>query len=171
MSNHRSEEFELVQLKSTSFRICEDDAMRRVNEGVGVLLDYFDKKTGGQRLACRDDFDPLELSDLVPRIGLFDFVRNADGKIKDVSLRFQGSENARRYGDVTGKSVREQNIEEVTERVFFLAERISETKEPLVAIIDALSEENSYMRVSALYIPLSDDNVTVNSALLYIEAS
>lgn len=171
MDSHGSEEFELVQLKTTSFRICEDDTMRRVNGAVGIILDYFDKKTGGQRLACRNDFDPLELPDLVPRICLFEFERNAEGKIVDAIMRLQGSEIARRYRDVMGKSVREQRIEEVNERIFFLSNRISETGKPIVAQAERLSEEMFHLTMSVLYVPLSEDNVTVNSALLYIETS
>ena len=171
MSSNDSEDFELIELKTTSFRICEDAAMRRTNESVGVLLDYFDNKTGGGRLASRSDFDPLELHGLIPRICLFDFERNIEGEVVDAMMRLQGSEIAERYRSVMGKSVREQRIEEVTERIFFLSNRISETGKPIVALAERLSEEKSYVKMSVLYIPLSDDNVTVNGALLYIETN
>lgn len=171
MTNHGSEEFELIELKTTRFRICEGESMARVSDSFGVLLDYFKGKTGGERLARRNEVDLLELPDLVPQICIFDFERNAQGEIVDALMRLQGSKIADTYKSVMGKSVREQGIEEVNERIFFLSNRISKTKKPIVALADQLSEEKSYVAMSVLYIPLSDDNITVNNTLLYIETS
>jgi hypothetical protein len=165
------EEFERVALKTTSFHICESDAMRQVNDSIGLLLDYCAKKAGAGRIVRGVDIDLLELSRFVPRICLLDFERDADGEVVDAMMRMQGSEIARQYKDVMGKSVREQNIEEVEERIFYLSNRISQTRKPIVALAKRLSEQKEYVSMSVLYVPLSDDNAIVNGALLYIETA
>lgn len=171
MNNYDNEEFELVKLTTTSFRICEGDAMRQINDSIGVLLDYCGGKSAAQRMVRGSDIDLLKLSQLVPRLCLFDFKRDTGGEIIDAIMRMQGSEIASQYKDVMGKSVREQNIEEVDERIFFLSNRISQTGKPIVALAKRLSAQQEYVSMSVLYVPLSDDNVTVNGALLYIETA
>lgn len=85
------------------FRIEDAEDVRQHSDSIDHLLQYFEEKTGGTRLAKREDLNPLELKDYLPQIGLFEPILNAEGQVSDIYISLLGSRLDEFYGRMTGK--------------------------------------------------------------------
>ena len=153
------------------FRIEDAEDARQHNPTVDKLLKYFEKKTGGVRLAKRRDLNPNDLKEDLPEIGLFEPIYGAEGQFVDADISLLGSRLDEFYGHMTGKRVNQFNNPQVAARVIEACREVTERKQPLVVHADALSRHKSHLSITVLYVPLSNDGKTVDRIFLHNQIS
>ena len=149
------------------FRIEDAEDVRTRSEAIDYLLSYFENKTGGTRLAKREDLNPLELKDYLPQIGLFEPILNAKGQVSDIYISLLGSRLDEFYGRMTGKNVSDFKQAQIAMRIIQACRQCVERKTPLVVSADALSDEKNFLSIMVLYIPMSSDGETVDRIFLH----
>lgn len=149
------------------FKIEDAEDVRRNSETIEFLLQYFEEKTGGVRLAKREDLNPLELKDYLPQIGLFEPILNAQGQVSDIYISLLGSRLDDFYGRMTGKKVSEFKHAQIAMRIIQACRQCVELRKPIVVSADALSEEKNFLSIMVLYVPMSSDGETIDRIFLH----
>lgn len=148
--------------------ILSAEDVRLTNPVIDDLLRYFEQKTGKKRLAKRGDFSPQELKPYLPDVCLMEPIYGLDTHVADVKLALQGTAISSFYGEMTGKLVSAHPSSEVRGRITQSCQKCVDTKAPIVTAADALSRERSYLKLQALYIPLSEDGVLINKFFVHL---
>lgn len=133
-------------------------------------LSYFEEKTGGQRLPRRADIKPTELKGLLPNVCLMSPRFGSDGAVSDSIIDLMGTNVVDFYGELTGKSIFNHPSPIVTGRILVSMQAAYERKRPIVASAYKLSEEKNYLRVSVLYIPMSESGGPIDRFFLLVQA-
>ncbi len=153
------------------FKIEDAEDVRQHSDTIDYLLRYFEDKTGGIRLAKREDLNPLELKDYLPQIGLFEPILNTEGVVSDILITLLGSRLDEFYGRMTGKKVSEFKHAQIAMRIIQACRQCVELRKPLVVSADALSEEKNFLSIMVLYVPMSSDGVTIDRIFLHNRVS
>ncbi|MEX0299301.1 MAG: PAS domain-containing protein [Kordiimonas sp.] len=132
------------------------------------MLTYFEKKTKKKRLAKRSDVSPNELKVYLPEICLMEPQYGIDNHVADVKLLLQGTAIANFYGEMTGKMVSTHPSPEVGERIKLSCQNCIDRRAPLAARAEALSRDKAYLRLTALYVPLSEDNNHIDKLFVHV---
>lgn len=139
------------------------------------LVDYFAIKTGGKRMARREDLVPEELTGYLPFITLFDLDFDENEKLETVRVRLLGTGMASFYGEWTGENFDEAGAETLLQkklpatykRIMSLIGTVLDKKTPITMKSQQISEDRPHLYVSNLVIPLCDENDNINMIFLY----
>lgn len=119
-------------------------------------------------MARRGDVSPSELKPFLPEICLMEPIYGLEGHVADVKLLLQGTSMVSFYGEMTGKSVSTHPSPEVGERIILSCQKCIDSKEPLVVRAEALSRDKAFLRLTALYVPLSDDGQLIDRLFVQV---
>lgn len=144
------------------------ETLRQKDKSIGKLLTYFEEKTEGSRLAKRKDIVPRELKHFLPEICIMQPLYGLDTHVADVKLVLQGTATVNFYGEMTGKNVSEHPSPEVGERIILSCQKCIDNRMPMVAQAEALSRDKAYLRLRALYVPLSDNNEHIDRLFVHV---
>ncbi len=159
---HREEE----TFRTVEFIDAEN--LRATDKIVDKMLTYFDEKTEGKRFPKRRDVSPNELKVYLPEICLMEPQYGLDTHVADVKLLLQGTAIANFYGEMTGKMVSSHPNSEVGERIILSCQNCINKRAPLAARAEALSRDKAYHRLTALYVPLSEDNNHIDKLFVHV---
>lgn len=130
-----------------------------------ALYDYWCSKRGNRPMPSRADVDPLEIpARLLPCLCLVDVVDDARRYV----YRLVGTAEvqARDY-DPTGKSVAEAFYGPDATNALFWYDKVVATKAPLLDTETFVATNGRYATEETLFLPLSDDGVTVNKIMVF----
>jgi len=135
----------------------------RCHPDVLKMLAYWDSKRHGRGMPGRGDIDPAELSALLPNIMLVDVV-NDDRRFV---YRLVGTGEVQLRGnDPTGKSVREAYFASSPESAEDNYQKVCSTRAPFYEE-DDFQIVDRFVCEANLFLPLSDDDQTVNKILVF----
>ncbi len=160
-----------VQLGATRLDVVEEDGIPSLAPPLRWLMEYFEEKTGGMRMARRSDIDPVQLTHFLRRICIFEPIFSADGELDDIMVRLMGTETAGFYGEMTGDSVKNHRSREVVARIFESVGMLLESGRPVTGFARELSGEKNHLRIQSLFVPLSTDGETIDKIFVYVEVS
>ncbi|WP_286829010.1 MULTISPECIES: PAS domain-containing protein [Kordiimonas] len=150
------------------FSLEEAESYRAERPEVERVLAYFEERTGGKRLACRADIEPGQLRDILPDVCIMTPEFDPAGVLEDVKVRLMGTNVVNFYGEMTGKSIFIHPSSEVADRIFKSAAFCLERRKPVLVQAYTLSEEKNYLRVSVMYVPLSENNRDIDRLFLHV---
>ena len=127
------------------------------------MLTYWESKRQGRSMPRRRDIDPAELVGLLPNIMLVDVV---DDDRRFVYRLVGTGEVQLRGHDPTGKSVREGYFAATPEEAEFRYATVRDTRAPYYDE-DSFQVVDRYVSEANLFLPLSDDGLTVNKILVF----
>lgn len=139
------------------------------SEMTDFFLDLWRDKGGDQKSIKRADFSPIELKKYLEHVVLMDVIR--DRGSWSLTVRLIGGHVANYYGEITGKDVREMNNSKAIERIYYVSRRVIERKEPAMTVSPAFSPERLFMEALALYMPLFDEQNTVEKIMVAVHVS
>jgi hypothetical protein len=125
------------------------------------LYRYWLAKRGNRAMPARSDIDPGEICALLPYLTILD---KADEHFR---YRLHGSKAARELGrDLTGSIVGSYvSTPEAAVAMRAVCERIFTRAHPVFAEGEFQGKSGSTQNISVLFLPLSEDGVTVNMAV------
>ncbi len=138
---------------------------------VDRVLSYFEARTEGARIARRSDINPSEMKDLLPDVCILELEKDAAGALEDIVIRLMGTNVVSFYGELTGKSIFTHPSSLVAERIFKSAAFCLERHRPVIVQAFTLSEEKNHLKVSVLYVPLSENNSDIDRFFTHVSVS
>ncbi len=133
------------------------------------ILQFFDSKTKGERLPRRSDFEPADLVKYLPYTSLLEIKLDEKDNVEDMFCRVCGSMSATLYGEITGTWLSDLKYPEIFLRVKDRCQTLLEKRQPYAVTTQVLSKEKDHIILRVLYIPLSNDNKTIDKLLTFIE--
>jgi len=135
------------------------------------ILGYFEARTEGKRLARRSDINPSDMKDILPDVCILELEKDADGMLEDVVIRLMGTNVVSFYGELTGRSIFTHPSSQVAERIFKSAGFCLVRHRPVLVQAFTLSEEKNHLKVSVLYVPLSENNADIDRLFTHVSVS
>ena len=127
------------------------------------MLAYWDGKRGDRTMPRRSDIDPAELVSLLPNIMLVDVVDDE----RQFVYRLVGTGEVQVRGtDPTGKSVKDGYFAATPEVAVGNYQRVCDTRAPYYEE-DNFQVIDRFICEANLFLPLSDDDRTVNKILVF----
>lgn len=127
------------------------------------MLAYWQGKRNGRSMPRRSDIDPAEMVGLLPNIMIVDVVDDARRYV----YRLVGTGEVQLRGnDPTGKSVRDGYFAATPEAAEERYDRVYKSREPYYEE-DNFQMVDRYICEANLFLPLSDDDRTVNRILVF----
>jgi hypothetical protein len=139
------------------------DWKTKCHPNVLKMLAYWESKLNGRSMPRRSDIDPAEMVGLLPNVMIIDVV--ADERRFVYRLVGTGEVQLRGH-DPTGKSVRDGYFAATPEVAEARYERVLKTRQPYYEE-DNFQIVDRYISEANLFLPLSDDDVTVNKILVF----
>ncbi len=128
------------------------------------FYNYWDSKRHGRMMPSRSDLDPIEMKTFLSSLILVDVKHEPLNFI----YRLVGTKEVSARGfDPTGCEVREGVLGTTVEDVLTNYEIVSEKKCPVFDQEGVLSEVASLRQGDVIFLPLSDDDDTVNMVVAY----
>lgn len=138
------------------------------------LVDYFESKTAGKRLACRADLEPAEIVPYLPNVILFDLIVE-NNMLVDAIVRLVGTGAADFYGEYTGHSINsdffKESLAEASERFSSEARVMLKERSSLTTITEQLCDDMPHIQIRTLKVPFSEDGVDIDMIFMYLEVS
>lgn len=130
-----------------------------------ALYGYWREKRGERLMPRRSDIDPTEIPPrLLPGITLVDVVSDERRYI----YRLVGTGDVQARGlDPTGKSVLEGFFGPSAEDALGCYDRVVATQAPILDPVPFTAVNGRYAMEETLFLPLSDDGVTVNKIMVF----
>lgn len=126
---------------------------------------YWDGKRGNRRMPSRADLDPAEMIPFLPNLLLLDVVSQAP---LELTYRLVGTREVEvRGSDPTGRSVTDAFYCRSREAALANYQMVIDLRQP---IFDADIRNSPFSRLSdcgSIFLPLSNDDRTVNKVLVY----
>lgn len=144
---------------------------RKTNATIDEILTYFENKTQGQRLAKRSDVNPSDLTIHLPQIAILSAIYDDEGAVNDIEFDLLGTKVVLFYGEITGTRVSKHSSKQISQRAINSARQCVALREPIIVTSKTLSEEHSYLSVTVLYIPLSQDGELIERLFAYIKVA
>jgi hypothetical protein len=119
----------------------------------------------------RADINPAELKEMLPDILFFAPVYDSVGTVVDAVIKLQGTRAASFYGELTDKRVSDHPNPQVGERVIASVRHVVENRDMFQGEATAEYDEKTYMKVKAMYVPMAEDNETIDRLLVYLRVS
>ncbi|WP_119303632.1 PAS domain-containing protein [Dongia deserti] len=130
-----------------------------------LLYRYWLKKRGNRSMPSREEIDPVEIPpQVLPGVSLIDVV--PDERRYVYRLVGTGEVEARGF-DPTGKSVMDGFLAPSKEDAVGCYDRVVAMREPLVDPVAFKAIDGRYVTEETIFLPLSDDGVTVNKILVF----
>ena len=127
------------------------------------MLTYWEGRCQGRTMPRRSDIDPADLVGLLPNVMLVDVV---DDDRRFVYRLVGTGEVQVRGHDPTGKSVRDGYFAATPEEAERRYETVCTTRVPFYEV-DNFQVVDRYICEANLFLPLSDDDQTVNKILVF----
>ena len=133
------------------------------NPELRALYTYWAGKRRGTALPSRADIDPAEITALLPHLMLWDVLRDP----LDFRVRLAGTEVCRRFGEeLTGKRLRQIDLDGMTERFFADYALAVDSQEPRLDMHEYERHDSRYMHYAHLILPLTGEDGQVNMLLV-----
>jgi len=130
-----------------------------------AMYEYWCERCGGRTMPGRSDIDPIHLPRrLLPFINLVDVVPDERRYVYrlvgtgDVEIRGQ---------DPTGKSVMDAFFAPCAEDALTCYDRVVTTRAPFLDPEPFVAPNGRYVTEETIFLPLSDDGITVNKILVF----
>ena len=120
-----------------------------------------------QHLPSRKDFNPATFKAILPNITIVEPVYK-DEELVDFTTTLIGTELAKVYGEVTGKSISTHDNEYVVQAMLNTGKECLLRRKPVGIISKAASAELPFNRSYALYCPLATDQTNVDKLLIHV---
>jgi len=135
---------------------------------VQVIYDYWLKKRGDRLMPARSDLDPADMpKHLLPGICLVDVVPDQRRYV----YRLVGTADVEVRGhDPTGKSVFEGFFGPSIDDVLSNYDRVVSSRAPHVDPQHFRASTGRYVTEATIFLPLSDDGVSVNKVLVFSQS-
>ncbi len=128
-----------------------------LSEAQKLIVRYFKEKTGGARLASRDDLDPNDIRQHLHNVCLFNLLYDANGDLADIIHHLVGTAVVEFYGEMTGRSVREYPNQVIAKTIFSIVGDVVRERKTMRYYADEPVKESRVVAVDNLYVPLSRD--------------
>jgi hypothetical protein len=147
--------------------IRDSEALKRYSANLQSIYAYWLTKRGNRPMPRRADLDPTEIPPrLLPGITLVDVVPDRRRYV----YRLVGTMEAEVRGyDPTGKSVGEAYFGENAEDATECYDRVVATCAPVLDPLPFLERRRGYRGAESLFLPLSNDGVTVNMIMVFFD--
>lgn len=134
-----------------------------------ALYDYWNGKRGARRMPCRTDIDPAEIpARLLPFMSLVEVVADERRYI----YRLMGTAEVQVRGfDPTGKSVFEGFLAPDAADAISRYDKVVATQAPHLDPVPFKADGTHYLTQETIFLPLSDDTVSVNKILVLATSS
>ncbi len=149
------------------FSIEDAEEWRLHDPVVDHDLRYFENQTGGARLPRRDDLKPGDLTSVLPEIALVEPVYDAAGGFVDAMGLLEGTKLDSFYGPMTGKLISEYPNKLVSARILQACKHCVEIAKPVVVSSDILSDQQNYLAITVLYVPMSENGTTIDRIFIH----
>ena len=132
---------------------------------ISAIYRYWLEKRGARSMPARRDIDPVEMPPaLLPGICIVDVVPDARRYV----YRLVGTHDVEVRGyDPTGRSVLEAFFGTSAQETISFYDQVVASRAPVLDTSSFRSPETSYTTDETLYLPLSDDAVSVNKVLVF----
>lgn len=165
-----------LTLNGFEMSVVADD-LSGLSDDQKFLVEFFEKKTGGDRFACREDFDPIEIIKYLPYVTIFELDVNDKGKINDIKVRLFGTALSDFYGEWTGRYLKADEPEnslklvhpKTYNRIFAMTKLVLKKKKPVSLYSDQVSADRSYWKIKNLAIPFSTSGTEIDMLFMYTE--
>jgi len=138
------------------------DPSRLTDPDMMSLYVYWDGKRRDRAMPARQDIDPGEIVWLLPHLMLVD----VEGPPPEFRMRLIGTAIVQRFGqELTGRYLREIDLDGVTERIQAEYEDVVRSRQPRLDCNEFARADGRYMHYWRLLLPLSGNGVTVNMLL------
>lgn len=160
------------ELGTTDMTIYEGDNITGVDPTLDLVAARFLSKTNGRLTMRRSEYDPLDFSEQLPDLDIYDFSRRPDlpkgaTSLGNATVSFSGSRSAAFYGEYTGKHLVDIEPREVSQRAIKLCKTIKRVKGPIVAVVAPGSPGNEAQHIYLFIMPLTDEAGKINGACVY----
>lgn len=149
--------------------VVEDVDNAALTDAQRYILNYFEAKTGGARLANRADLVPADLVQYLPHLALLDLIRDTAGNVIDCRGRLVGTAVAEFYGDLTDKGLDALPTEETRDHLITAIETINAARKPLATCSQRRIGQGPKVGIHVLYLPLSSDGDIIDKLFLFFE--
>lgn len=143
------------------------ESLKGYSANLQSMYAYWLAKCGARPMPRRADLDPTEISPrLLPGITLVDVVPDHRRYV----YRLVGTMEAEVRGyDPTGKSVAEAYFGENAEDATECYDRVVATRAPVLDPLPFLERRRGYQGAESLFLPLSNDGITVNMIWVFFD--
>ena len=147
--------------------IRDVEALKRYSANLQTIFAYWQTKRGARPMPRRADLDPTEIPPLLlPGITLVDVVPDPRRYV----YRLVGTMEAEVRGyDPTGKSVGDAYFGENAEDATECYDLVVATRAPILDPLPFLERKRGYSGTESLFLPLSNDGITVNMILVFFD--
>ena len=130
-----------------------------------TMYKYWQEKCGDRTMPARSDIDPVEMPRrLLPGICIVDVVTDERRYV----YRLVGTGDAEvRGNDPTGKSVLEGFFGPSAEDALSCYDKVVKSRAPFLDAAPFTAPSGKYVNEETLFLPLSDDGMTVNKILVF----
>lgn len=140
------------------------------------LIDYFNGKTGGKRLARRDDLNPAELAEHLSNIYLHDLIFDQQGLLSGVMVRLFGTDLVDFFGETTGQCMQreeggdnEEPLPQTNARMFRSMDLMLKERAPVIAVVEQVIIDKPFVQLRSLRIPLSQNGTDIDMVFGHAE--
>lgn len=141
---------------------------QRLTDVQRILMRYLEKKTGGERMAMRDDVVPAEIAPFLSSICIVNLLYDDEGGLDDITHQIVGTAVADFYGEMTGKSAKDYTNPAISAMVFKISNRVVANKRAMVYHADHPNDDELKIGVNNLFVPLSQDGETVDQIFFHL---
>jgi hypothetical protein len=147
--------------------IRDIESLQSYGANLQPIYAYWETKRGARPMPRRADLDPSEIPPrLLPGITLVDVVPDPRRYV----YRLVGTMEVEVRGyDPTGKSVGEAYFGENAEDATECYDRVVATRAPVLDPLPFLERRRGYSGAESLFLPLSNDGITVNMILVFFD--
>ena len=154
-------------MAAKGFSLCVAEELESPIPKLATMLGYFEQKTQGERLPCRADIVPAEITQALPEVAILSLGYD-EGALVDIVVQLMGTTLTDYYGEHTGRSISAFGDTGIADRIFAACTYCLAQRQAVVSSAEALSEERPYMRVRALMVPLSEDGTHIDRIFAYV---
>jgi len=147
--------------------IHDIESLKNYSANLQSMYAYWQSKRGSRPMPRRADLDPTEIPPrLLPGVMLVDVVPDDRRYV----YRLVGTMEAEVRGyDPTGKSVLEGYFGDSAEDALKYYDHVAETRAPALDPVPFLERRRGYKGAESLFLPLSNDGVTVNMIMVFFD--
>ncbi|MDF1747296.1 MAG: PAS domain-containing protein [Alphaproteobacteria bacterium] len=146
------------------------DALAHATQGVQDFYTYWCKIRGDKKMPCRADFDPIDIPYHLPGILLVDVLATSETGERCFRYRVVGDlEIEARNQNPTGLWIEDGAYPNTKDRALETYKHIQGSAEPLFRVITNINARGVPTDEFVLFVPLSEDDVTVSQILVYSE--
>ena len=153
-----------------SFTNFDPDILGSTPKKMQGFFAYWCEIRGDQKMPRRIDFDPIDIPHHLPGILLIDVVSQTETGERSFRYRVVGQwEVLSRNANPTGLWVEDGAYPNAKERALANYKLVQDRKKPLFRKIKNVNIKGVPVEEMALFVPLSEDGITVSQILVYSE--